>query len=67
MGATRVVGVGPVTAAMILGEVGNIARFPSNDHFASYTGTAPLDASSGDIVVIGGPALATGSSTTRCT
>lgn len=47
---TRVVGVGPVTAAMILGEVGNIARFPSNDHFASYTGTAPLDASSGDIV-----------------
>ncbi len=47
---TRVVGVGPVTAAMILGEVGNIARFPSNNHFASYTGTAPLDASSGDIV-----------------
>lgn len=47
---TRVIGVGPVTAAMILGEVGNIVRFPSNDHFASYTGTAPLDASSGDIV-----------------
>lgn len=47
---TRVIGVGAVTAAMILGEVGNIARFPSNDHFASYTGTAPLDASSGDIV-----------------
>jgi transposase len=47
---TRVIGVGPVTAATILGEVGNIARFPSNDHFASYTGTAPLDASSGDIV-----------------
>ncbi len=47
---TQIVGVGPVTAAMILGEVGNIARFPSNDHFASYTGTAPLDASSGDIV-----------------
>jgi transposase len=47
---TQIVGVGHVTAAMILGEVGNVARFPSNDHFASYTGTAPLDASSGDVV-----------------
>jgi transposase len=47
---TEITGVGPVTAAIILGEVGNIARFPSNDHFASYTGTAPLDASSGDVV-----------------
>jgi transposase len=47
---TEIVGVGHVTAAMILGEVGNVARFPSNNHFASYTGTAPLDASSGDVV-----------------
>ena len=47
---TQIVGVGHVTAAMILGEVGNVARFPSNDHFASYTGTAPLDASSGDVI-----------------
>ena len=47
---TQIVGVGHVTAAMILGEVGNVARFPSNDHFASYTGTAPVDASSGDVV-----------------
>jgi transposase len=47
---TEIKGVGVVTAAMILGEVGDVARFPSNDHFASYTGTAPLDASSGDIV-----------------
>ena len=47
---TDVVGVGPVTAALILGEVGNVARFPSKDHFASYTGTAPLEASSGDVV-----------------
>jgi transposase len=35
---------------LILGEVGNVARFPNNDHFASYTGTAPLDASSGEVV-----------------
>ncbi len=34
---TDVVGIGPVTAALILGEVGNVARFPSKDHFASYT------------------------------
>jgi transposase len=47
---TEIVGVGAVTAAAILGEVGNIARFPSKDHFASYTGTAPLDASSGEVV-----------------
>jgi len=47
---TEIVGVGPITAALILGEVGNVARFPSNDHFASYTGTAPLDASSGEVV-----------------
>src|SRR4051794_37962958 len=47
---TEIVGVGPITAALILGEVGNAARFPNNDHFASYTGTAPLDASSGEVV-----------------
>jgi transposase len=47
---TDIIGVGAVTAAAILGEVGNIARFPSKDHFASYTGTAPLDASSGEVV-----------------
>ena len=47
---TDIVGVGPITAALILGEVGNVARFPSKHHFASYTGTAPLDASSGDVI-----------------
>jgi transposase len=47
---TTMKGIGPVTAALILGEVGNIARFPGKDHFASYTGTAPLEASSGDVV-----------------
>jgi transposase len=47
---TEIVGVGPITAALILGEVGSVTRFPSNDHFASYTGTAPIDCSSGDIV-----------------
>ena len=40
---TDIVGVGPITAATILGEVGDVARFASSDHFASYTGTAPIE------------------------
>ena len=42
-------GVGPVMTALILGEVGDVRRFPSKAHFASY-GTAPIDVSSGDHV-----------------
>jgi transposase len=38
-----------VVAAKLLGHVGDIDRFPSQDHFASYTATAPLDASSGNL------------------
>lgn len=41
-------GVGVVLAAKLLGHVGDITRFPSASHFASYTGTAPLQASSGN-------------------
>jgi transposase len=41
-------GVGPAGAARILADVGDVARFPDRNHFASWTGTAPLDASSGD-------------------
>jgi len=33
-----------------LGAVGNVARFPSKGHFASYSGTAPVEASSGEVV-----------------
>jgi transposase len=36
-------GVGPVTTALILGEVIDVARFRNRDHFASYNGTAPTD------------------------
>ena len=46
---TQVYGVGPVLAAKLLGHTGDITRFPSRDHFASYTGTAPVEASSGDV------------------
>jgi transposase len=43
-------GVGPVVAARILGDVGDVARFADRNRFASWTGTAPLDASSGQLI-----------------
>jgi transposase len=43
-------GVGPVLAAKLLGQVGDVRRFPTKHHFASHTGTAPLEASSGQVV-----------------
>jgi len=41
-------GIGPIGAAIILGSVGDINRFPTAGHFASYNATAPIDASSGN-------------------
>ncbi len=41
-------GVGPVVAARILADVGDVARFADRNRFASWTGTAALDASSGE-------------------
>jgi transposase len=43
-------GVGPVLAATLLGEVGDVRRFPTKHHFAAHTGTAPLEASSGQVI-----------------
>jgi transposase len=40
-------GIGPAGAARILADVGDITRFPDRGHFASWNGTAPIDASSG--------------------
>jgi transposase len=44
---TDVHGVGPIVAALLLGHTGDITRFPSAGHYASYNGTAPIEASSG--------------------
>jgi transposase len=44
---TNVYGIGPITAAIIVGRVGDIARFPTAGHFARYNGTAPIETSSG--------------------
>jgi len=41
-------GVGPVVAARILADVGDVHRLLDRNRFASWTGTAPLDASSGE-------------------
>jgi len=47
---TEIFGIGPILAAKIIGTVGSVARFPSRGHFASYSGTAPVEASSGEVV-----------------
>jgi transposase len=47
---TSLEGIGPSGAARLLVEVADITRFPDRGHFASWNGTAPIDASSGDHV-----------------
>ena len=45
---TEVFGVGPVVAATVIGLTGDVTRFPTRAHFASFNGTAPIDVSSGE-------------------
>ena len=45
---TQVFGAGPVIAGTVIGDAGDVARFPGRDHFASYNGTAPVEVSSGN-------------------
>ena len=47
---TKIFGLGPILAAKIIGTVGSVARFPTKAHFASYSGTAPVESSSGEVV-----------------
>jgi transposase len=42
---TKIFGVDPYVVATVKGEVGDISRFKSRDHFAAYNGTAPVEAS----------------------
>jgi transposase len=44
---TEVYGVGSFVAAVLIGHSGDISRFASTDHYASYNATAPIEASSG--------------------
>ncbi len=43
-----IVGIGPICAAIIIGFTGDVTRFPTKGHFATYNATAPIEASSGD-------------------
>ena len=45
---TQIDGIATINAAKVLAEVGDVRRFASRHHFASYTGTAPIDVSSGE-------------------
>jgi transposase len=47
---TQLHGIGTLLAGKILALVGSIDRFRSAAAFASYTGTAPIEASSGDVI-----------------
>jgi transposase len=49
-GLMNIHGIGPAGAARILADVGDVARFADRNRFASWTGTAPLEASSGENV-----------------
>ena len=53
-------GAGPVVAARTLAEVGHVARFADRNRFASWTGTAPRDASSEEQIRHGCPGPGTG-------
>jgi transposase len=44
---TEIYGVGPVVAGLLIGYTGDVTRFPTRHHYATYNGTAPIEASSG--------------------
>lgn len=46
---TAIFGISDVLAAKIVGHTGDVSRFPTAGHYGSYTGTAPIEASSGDV------------------
>lgn len=48
---TELFGVGPYVAAIVIGYTGDVTRFANRDQFAAYTGTAPIEVSSGGRVV----------------
>ncbi|HZJ06730.1 MAG TPA: IS110 family transposase [Nocardioidaceae bacterium] len=44
----EVYGIGPICAATIIGYTGDVGRFATKGHFATYNATAPLEVSSGE-------------------
>ncbi len=48
---TNIYGIGPIIAAMLIGNTGDIGRFANRDRYAAYNGTAPVEFSSGGRIV----------------
>jgi transposase len=48
---TDVFGIGPIIAAMLIGFSGDPLRFTTSSRYAAYTGTAPIEFSSGGRIV----------------
>ena len=44
---TEVFGIGPVGAAIAVGQTRDVSRFANRDRFAAYNGTAPIEVGSG--------------------
>jgi transposase len=44
---TDIFGIGPVGAAIAIGQTRAVSRFADRDHFAAYNGTAPIEVGSG--------------------
>jgi transposase len=44
---TDILGIGPIVAAMLIGYSGDPTRFTTASRYAAYTGTAPIEFSSG--------------------
>lgn len=47
---TKNIGISDMLAAKILGHIGDVNRFPSADHLASYADTTAIESSLGDVV-----------------
>lgn len=47
---TTIPGIGPILAAIILSEIGDVSRFPSSDKLAAYIGVDPSVNQSGEFV-----------------
>ena len=45
---TDIFGIGPVGAAIAIGQTRDISRFADRDHFAASNGTAPIEVGSGE-------------------
>ena len=48
---TEIFGIGPIVAAMLIGFSGDPLRFTTASRYAAYTGTAPIEFSSGGRIV----------------